>query len=436
MRLLVLVNVFAPDQGGGAAVYSDMCYDLAARFGVEVTVAAPYPFYPEWRDKSGKNGLAVWRYRDNGVAVRRYGLYIPKNPTSLLPRLLFEASILVSMLRAVPLARHVDAVMVYCPHASFLVHGWLIKTLLRKPVWLNVQDVAGDAAAAIGMGRGVFGRLLGVLRGIERALIRSYPLCTTLDPAMQATLAAIRGPKLPVGIIPNWADRRLLEALAAAPPAPARSVDEPRPITLRLLYAGNVGGKQNLLEFCQFLARSDAAFRFKICAAGGQAPAIEAWVAASGDARFEFGPFLEMAEYARELRASDFYVMTEKEGVGSAFFPSKAVVGMTAGAPLLAVCAPESPLGRELAQHPVGPRFSWDELERVSALLRELNAGTGLERIATWRAAALERAKAFERNAILARIAALLAGMVPGAEPRPGREGPSGRGVELKGKTS
>ena len=34
MRLLVFVNVFAPDRGGAAAVYSDMCYELRAALRV------------------------------------------------------------------------------------------------------------------------------------------------------------------------------------------------------------------------------------------------------------------------------------------------------------------------------------------------------------------------------------------------------------------
>ena len=107
-----------------------------------------------------------------------------------------EISILFSMMRAVPLARRSDAIMVYCPHACFLVHGWLIKKLFRKPVWLNVQDLAGDAAAATGMSSGLLGRLLDVLGKVEAALIRSYSVCSTLCPAMREKLETIRRPSI------------------------------------------------------------------------------------------------------------------------------------------------------------------------------------------------------------------------------------------------
>ena len=217
MRLLVFVNVFAPDRGGAAAVYSDMCYELAQRYGFDVTVCAPYPYFPEWKDKSGRNGFSVWKYRENGINVRRYGMYIPKKPASLLPRLLCEISILFSMMRAVPLARRADAIMVYCPHACYLLHGWLIKKLFRKPVWLNVQDLTGDAAAATGMSRGLLRHMLDALRKVEAALIRSYDVCSTLSPAMRERLEIIRGPKRPVHIVANWADPEIINCLATIP---------------------------------------------------------------------------------------------------------------------------------------------------------------------------------------------------------------------------
>src|SRR5690242_16390311 len=90
-HVYVVLNVFSPDIAGGAAVYTDLCFSLS-RAGFGVTVAAPMPFYPEWRDKSGRNGWRVWRYVMNGVAIERYGLFIPRNPNSLIQRLLFEST--------------------------------------------------------------------------------------------------------------------------------------------------------------------------------------------------------------------------------------------------------------------------------------------------------------------------------------------------------
>ena len=40
----MVTNLFHPDRGGGASVFSDLCYGLAER-GHDVTVYAAYPYY-------------------------------------------------------------------------------------------------------------------------------------------------------------------------------------------------------------------------------------------------------------------------------------------------------------------------------------------------------------------------------------------------------
>lgn len=159
-RLLMVVNVFNPDRGGGGAVFSDLAYGLAER-GFDVTVRCAYPYYPEWQDKSGKNGLVIQRYEENGVHVERYGIFIPSNPNALSQRLLYEASFFFSLLRSLSRGRRFDLVMVYCPLVGAVAFAVLNKWLHRKPLWLNVQDLSADAAAASGIARG---------RGVKRLL--------------------------------------------------------------------------------------------------------------------------------------------------------------------------------------------------------------------------------------------------------------------------
>src|SRR3954467_9386503 len=85
LRLLVIPDKYLPDQCGGGAIYTDMCRGLARR-GLDVTVRCPYPFYPEWTDKSGRNGFRVDRTVDHGVRVERFGMFIPANSRSVWQR--------------------------------------------------------------------------------------------------------------------------------------------------------------------------------------------------------------------------------------------------------------------------------------------------------------------------------------------------------------
>src|SRR6478609_5578796 len=99
MRLLVIPDKYLPDQCGGGAIYTDMCRGLARR-GLDVTVRCPYPFYPEWTDKSGRNGWRTERYDDQVVRVERYGMLLPRNSRSVVQRMLLDLSFFSSLCRS------------------------------------------------------------------------------------------------------------------------------------------------------------------------------------------------------------------------------------------------------------------------------------------------------------------------------------------------
>lgn len=392
MRLLVIVNHFHPDRGGGGAVYTDMCAALVER-GMKVTVYCPYPFYPEWKDKSGRNGLRFWRYRESGVEVVRFGLFIPRDPRSLWQRMLFELSLALSLLRLVPSMRSFDAVMVFCPYFGMVVPAVLSRLLFRKPTWLNVQDIATTAALATGIVRS--GLLARLLNATERFAFNRADVWSSISPVMIDRLKLLRSHNQPIVLLPNWADKDLMAQFAARPP---RTRTEPHS-PVRLLYAGNIGRKQNLLDFCRHLHESDASFAFRIFGAGGGAEELKLWLANVNDSRFSFGPFLDADRLAHELLEADLYVITEQPGTGDSFFPSKLVTGLAAGTPILAVCDGTSPLGQEMREAVPGPHFDWTEIDRIPRFLAGLTRNTAdLER---WRKNALVRAARYDRDTII-----------------------------------
>ena len=113
-HILVVVNVFRPDLGGGV-LFSDLCDGLFER-GFDITVKCAYPYYPQWRDKSGQNDLKIRTEISDGYRVERHGLYIPRNPNSLVQRLIYEASFFLSLLRRLPRRGQFDAVLVLSTH--------------------------------------------------------------------------------------------------------------------------------------------------------------------------------------------------------------------------------------------------------------------------------------------------------------------------------
>jgi glycosyltransferase involved in cell wall biosynthesis len=393
-RLLIVVNVFNPDRGGGGAIFSDLAYGLA-ELGFEVTVRCAYPYYPEWTDKSGQNGWRIQRYDERGVHVERYGIFIPKRPNALLPRLLYEASFLFSLLRSLPRGKPFDAVMVFCPLVGAVAFAAVNRALYRQPLWLNVQDLSADAAAASGIARGR--AVVAWLGAIQKWLFNQAGIWSSISPVMIERLEAIRSKNQPIHYLPNWLNDSMARELAALPaksgPMPASPVN--------LLYAGNIGTKQDLLRFCQALESSRARFRFRIHGDGGQAGTIRQWVEQTHDPRFSFGPFLDEPGFARALHDTDFFVITEKSGSGGSFIPCKMISGLASGSPILAVSDAASPLGQEMRSIAPGPWFSWDQLDAVPGLL---DAPPPRD-FAGWQEKALGRAAFYHRDHVIRQFA-------------------------------
>lgn len=394
--ILVIMPFFLPDRGASAAMHSDLWFSLTAR-GFDVTVRCPVPYYPEWRDKSGRNGLRMWNYLDHGVRVERYGLFIPADPNSLTQRLLFETSMFLSMMRNLG-GRRFDAIVAYSPNAACVGYAAFLKFVWRIPMWLHVLDVTADAAASTGLVKGravarIFGR-------IEKFIFNRADVWSTISLQMAKRLSRMRSRGQPICLQPNWVEPSLNAAIEQLQDRKQREWSE----GCRLLYVGNIGAKQSLLAFCKWLGKSDLDLKFRIFGHGNKADEVRGWVAAQDDPRFVLGElFLDDKAYARELERADLYVISEVSGPDAAYFPGKAVVAIQAGVPILAVCSEDSPLGVEVDNYDLGLRASWDDLTPVYRLIRDIeDHGNALDR---WRRNCRYRARYYDRKTNIERFA-------------------------------
>jgi len=295
--------------------------------------------------------------------------------------------------------RKADVILAFNPLAAGLAVAAIARRLFRIPLILNVQDITADAAASGGIARGWLAQRL--LRGVERWLFNQADYWTTISPVMVRRLETLRRRGQPIEYVPNWVGETLAREIVRCRNGDA----ERRPhAPLLLLYAGNIGRKQNLIALCEALHASTLAFVFRICGSGAGAREISTWVNERHDARFSFEPILPEAGFAQALASCDYYVITESPGVGGSFIPSKLIPALMAGTPILGVCDPDSPLGEELRAAEPGLHLTWDIVTQVADRLRAVSSAT----YTNWAANAERRAKLYNRERLITRLAELI----------------------------
>ena len=370
MKLLVISMLYEPDCVGIAAIATDMCHALAER-GHDVTVYTTYSYYPEWKLKSDVNAWRVQQEQLAGVRVRRHGLFILRHPARLLPRLLHELSFPISLLRSVLDRERYGAVMVFCPLLGSVAFAAIRKLWHRELLWVNIQDIPAEAGLATGINRSrMFHRLASL---VQKLLFRRGEVWSSISPGMVGQLEPLKGKRTTLHLCPNWLVGTLANQVSQWPSKVGRPVNQP----MKLLYCGTIGKKQGLLQFCQRLVKFDIAFEFQIRGAGSEAASVQDWIQQEGDARFAFGPLVSDTEFVEAIHATDWFVISETQGAGSSFLPSKLIPCIALGTPVLSVSDRSGPLGREVTEYGLGIAVEWSQFDELPSQLAHHRADTG-----------------------------------------------------------
>lgn len=398
LKLLVITMMYEPDCVGIAAIASDMCAGLAQR-GHDVTVYTTYPYYPEWKLKTD----APWRIEEESidqVQVRRHRIIVPSKPSRLLPRLMHELSFPVSLLRSFRHGRSYDLVMVYCPLIGGILFAAARKIWYRDPLWINIQDMPVEAAAASGILKSsLFSRFASA---VQRAILNRGDVWSSISPDMVQQLDTVNSRGVPVHLCPNWLTDSLSKQIDRLPSKVNRATNQPP----RLLYCGTMGKKQGLREFCESLSQSEHAFEFEIRGEGGEAAAVRQWVQSSGDSRFRCGGLLSQSEFVQAIDDADWFVIPQKPHASSAFFPSKLIPSVSVGTPILAICEQDSPLGNEVTDSGIGLVVPWLDAGQLTWQLSAIAATP--QRYQQYQENCRHRAREYSRDTALDKIESLV----------------------------
>jgi colanic acid biosynthesis glycosyl transferase WcaI len=406
MRVIVWGINYAPEITGIAPHNVALCEFLKSH-GHDVEMVTTFAYYPAWRKRPEDRHLLYRTDQINGVPVHRCWHFVPRRVSSW-KRILHEATFAItSTLRVLSLPKP-DLIFVASPPLILGAAAWGVGALKRVPFIFHVQDLQPDAAVGLGMLRqGWFTRALYRLEAF------AYRYAVRVSGISPEILEAFRGKAVPEEKLILYPNSVALPEKSEIPMAgkfrqkSGFSADQ-----FLAAYAGNLGVKQGLdvlLDAAELL-RSDRTIRIVICGDGAERVTLEESVRKRGLDNVVMLPLQSGVDYQEFLVDADVSFITQQSGSGNAFFPSKLLVTLAHGSPVITVADDGSALARAVAAGGFGVNVEPGLPQEVAATLSDL--ARDRTKLRDWGSAGRTYVEQFEQSRVQERFVAQLNSLV------------------------
>jgi colanic acid biosynthesis glycosyl transferase WcaI len=366
MRILAIYRHYWPDTPPYARILRSILEHLAIN-GHETSVYAAQPGYNDIHQAQ-----QPWRETLGGVDIRRIRLLPERKRWRIARAINYAYFSLRSVMHAV-VGRRYDLIIANTqPPVLMGCALRLIYMLTGTPYIYHCQDLHPESAALAGdLRRGWLYRLL---ERCDSAACRRAQRVVVLSQDMAEALAARGLSTANVSVINNPP----LEIDASARPLLPPPLDEPVD-AVRFLFAGNIGrfqGLERLVAAARLVAgRVPLQLIFM-----GEGVARRELIALAGDLlgrRIIFLPHQPLETAIAAMRVCDFGVVSLSANVYRFAYPSKSMMYLSAGCPLLALVEPESELAKTIEDYGLGYVAASRSVAHIAETIVKAVAGRG-----------------------------------------------------------
>ena len=365
MRILVIGINYAPERISVGPFTTGLCEHLAAQ-GHKVTVVTAFPYYPEWRVWDGYRGSLHRQEIINGVIVHRVAHYIPRRASRLIERLAYDFTFTMSAFIAALFAGKCDVIYCSCPPPTVGFAAYILGKMKRAPYVIKLTDLASDAALATGILKE--GLAIRVARVLEAFVYRKARSVVCLCQGFIDRLIARGVPTEKLSLIPDWGDTERIRPIESD--GTFRREHGFLREQFLILYSGNMGKKQNLMNVVNAAERSqgDRDLAWLLVGQGEEHAALK-HAAEDRAPNLRLLPLQPAVALPQMYAAADTLLLNQIAAMEDAVIPCKLLTYMAAGRPIVAAVNENCEAARIIRQASCGVIVPAENPEALTAVM-------------------------------------------------------------------
>lgn len=334
MKLLILSLNYWPEPTGFAPHTTALAEHMAAS-GHDVSVVTGFPFAPEWRRRDDDRGQRIRVEIINGVRLVRVSHFIPRRPGSAWQRITMEGTFSATALAGGFFhATHPDLIVYVGAQPAIALLARAMATAWRIPYIVKITDLATQAALDVGVVKA-----RAVVRLLESIEYFAYRRAAAAIVLCEPFTAALRqhGFGGPSHLIRDSVD---LNEIRPMRQSAFRSRLGIGPDDFVVMHSGSLGLKQGLSDVVSAAEQLKARhphIRWVIVGDGESRAALADRIrAAALDDRVQLLPLQPHAAVNDMLNGADLLLLSQLRAVKETVIPSKLLMYMAAGRPIVA----------------------------------------------------------------------------------------------------
>jgi len=364
---IIGINYYPEDTAIG--LYTSQLANYFNTNGFEVDVITGFPYYPAWEINANyKSKKTFYKENINGINVFRYKQYVPKKPT-FIKRIIHLLDFLFGTFINIFKVKQTDLVLCIVPFIGSVFLGKLLAKLKKATLWVHIQDFEFDAVTDSNIIENKIDKattFFKLLFWLEKKLLNSANLVSTISASMVLKLGNKIKENKKRKLLPNWVDLDFINPLNHQKHKYLKSTK------FKILYAGNIGEKQDWAFFLKFAKELENETDIEIVVVGNGSKRNWLKEKLIDSKNISFYNPVAYSELSNLLCSADLHILFQKKNVVDTVMPSKILAMMASQKPSLITGNLKSEVSTIINQSNSGKYFDSNSISQVLNFVNKL----------------------------------------------------------------